>query len=189
MKQIKLLLGLILIVLPTIVFSQGFTAPAEGNAAVYFVRITKWGRENSFEYFHNSEFIGRAKGKNYMCFEYPAGEHLFWISNESKSFVKCNLKAGKTYIVLVNVFMGAWKYDATLEPIIAKDKDFQRIKNFVLSEKSSVTSQYTIDKITTSLNKTNFIGDIMDKYQNKWKGTDKVKIITDDMFIPQDQLK
>ena len=61
-----------LIVLTTIILSgfisisaQGFQPPAEGNAVIYFARVSSYGGAASFEYFHLDKYIGVFKGKNY----------------------------------------------------------------------------------------------------------------------------
>jgi len=78
------------------VLAQGFKPPEGDNAVVYFVRVSNWGGAVSFEYFHNTKFIGIFKGQNYIRYECPAGENLLWVSSEDKEFLKCDLKAGET---------------------------------------------------------------------------------------------
>lgn len=71
---------LLLISFPILSFCQGFTPPKEGNAVVYFVRVSGYGGAISFEF--------------------KEGKHLLWASSENKQFIKCELQAGKTYIIL-----------------------------------------------------------------------------------------
>ena len=130
MKKISFLLATFLLASINLL-SQGFTSPADGNAAVYFVRVSNYGGAVSFEYFHNKKFIGVFKGKNYMRYECPAGENLLWASSEDKEFLKCDLKAGETYIVLVNIEMGPFKARIGLERIGIDNPDFERVKELV----------------------------------------------------------
>lgn len=81
----KLTLLLLSIIICTTAFPQGFTPPAEGNAAVYFVRVSSYGGAVSFEYFHNEEFIGVFKGKNYIRYECPAGKTSFGLLLRTRS--------------------------------------------------------------------------------------------------------
>ena len=190
MKKVKpILFVLFLFFVSEPVLSQGFTPPAEGNAVVYFVRVSKWGAAVSYEYFHNDKFIGVFKGKNYMRYECPEGENLLWASSEDKEFLRCNLKAGETYLVLVNIEMGAWKARVGLEPLTIENEDFERAKELVLKQKPIVTPESKIQSTTKKLEKRGFIENIMERYENEWKDANNTKIVSADMFIPKEYLK
>lgn len=189
MKEIKLLLFVLIVILMTTpVFSQGFTPPANSNAAVYFIRVSSYGGAVSFEYFHNKEFIGKFKGKNYMRYECPAGEQLLWASSEDKEFLKCNLKAGETYLVLVNIQMGAWKARVDLEPLTTENKNFERAKSLVNKKRPIVTSQSVIQSTQKKLEDRGFIENIMERYENEWKDAKNTKTISPEMYIPKAKL-
>jgi len=67
MKLIKTgLLVIMSLLIRVPLMAQGFVPPAEGNAVVYFTRVSSYGGAVSFEFFHNDEFIGIFKKKNYM---------------------------------------------------------------------------------------------------------------------------
>jgi len=195
MKAIKiglLVLMSLFVIVPAM--AQGFIPPAEGNAVVYFTRVSSYGGAVSFEFFHGEEFIGIFKKKNYIRYEVEAGEHLFWASSENKQFVKANLEAGKTYIVLVNIKMGAWKAQLDLEPQdvadSAQEKELQRVIELVNSKAPIITPQSVIDKTTKKLKSRGFVENIMERYENEWQYKAKyVKIITANMFIPIEKLK
>jgi hypothetical protein len=190
MKEIKsLFLLLVVLCITTPLFSQGFTPPADSNAVVYFVRVSGYGGTTSFEYFHNHTFIGIFKGKNYIRYECPAGEHVLWASSEDKEFLKCSLKAGETYMVLVNIQMGAFKARMDLEPLTIDNEDFERAKTLVDSKEPIVTSEATIQSTQKKLDDRGFIEDIMERYENEWKNASNTKIISEDMFIPVEKLK
>lgn len=159
------------------------------NAVVYFVRVSNFGFAVSFEYFDNDKFIGIFKGKNYMRYECPAGERLLWASSEDKEFLRCNLKAGETYIVLVNIEMGAWKARIGLEPITADHKVFERAKELVLAQKPVETPTDKIQSTQKKLEERGFIENIMKRYEAEWKNAKNTKVISEDMFIPKDKLK
>lgn len=78
----------------TATFSQGLQSLSTGKAVVYFTRISAYGFSTSFEFFHNDQYIGAFKGKNYMCYECDLGEQLFWASTENKEFLTADLKEG-----------------------------------------------------------------------------------------------
>lgn len=170
-------------------FSQGFKSPPESCAAVYFVRVSSYGGAVSFEYFQNNKFIGVFKGKNYMRFEFPEGEHLLWASSENKEFLKCSFKAGETYIVLVNIEIGAWKARVGLEPITIENIDFQRIKKVINSKPPIITSQDKIMSTQKKLDDRGFVENILERYEKEWKNDKNTKTISIDMFIPKDKLQ
>ncbi len=170
-------------------YSQGFIPPAEGNAAVYFVRATNYGGTSSFEYFRDTEFIGIFKGKNYMRFEYPAGKQLYWASSENKKFLDCDLKAGEIYIVLVNIQVGAWKAQVGLEPILPDNPDFERVKGVVNKKPPVVTPPSTIKLTTAKLKQRGFVENIMNRYEMEWKNSRHTQVISPDMAVPLDLLK
>lgn len=190
MKKIIVLLFIMLGVgLSSQLNAKGFTPPAEGNAVVYFVRVSSFGGATSFEYFHNQDFIGIFKGKNYMRYELPAGEHLLWASSEDKEFLQCDLKANETYVVLVNIEMGAWKARIGLEPLTADNEDFDRMKALVLKKDPVVTPESKIKSTTAKLDKKGFVENIMMKYEAEWKDSGHTKVISQDMFIPKEMLQ
>lgn len=190
MKKIKLVLFVLaLFCIKAPAFAQGFTPPADSNAVVYFVRVSNYGFAVSFEYFDNDKFIGVFKGKNYMRYECPAGERLLWASSEDKEFLKCNLKAGETYIVLVNIEMGAWKARIGLEPLRADHSVFQRAKDLVLAQKPVETSAEKIQSTQKKLEERGFIENILKRYETEWKDAKNTKVITPDMFIPKEKLQ
>jgi hypothetical protein len=190
MKKIKLLLFVLaLFCIKVPAFAQGFTPPADSNAVVYFVRVSNYGFAVSFEYFDNDKFIGIFKGKNYMRYECPAGEHLLWASSENKEFLKCNLKAGETYLVLVNIEMGAWKARVGLEPLTIENKDFERAKDVVFSKLPIETPESKIQSTQLKLAERGFIENIMKRYESEWKDSESTKIISADMSIPKESLK
>ncbi len=190
MKNIKsFLLILIALCLSPTVRSQGFTPPADSNAVVYFVRVSNYGKGVSFEYFHNQKFIGIFKGKNYLRYECPAGENLLWASSEDKEFLNCNFKAGETYMVLINIEMGAWKARVGLEPLTIENEDFERAKEVVNGRKPVVTPESKIQSTQKKLDDRGFIENIMERYENEWKNSKHTKIISEDMFILKELLQ
>jgi hypothetical protein len=189
MKKIKLLFVLVAVCICSQIFSQGFTPPEEGNAVIYIVRVTKWGGSTSFEYFHNENFIGVFKGKNYIRYECPAGEQLIWASSENKEFLRCDFAAGETYMALVNVIMGRFKARIGLEPLTVDNEDFERAKELVNDKEPVVTSDSKIESIQKKLEERGFIENIMEKYENEWKDASATKVISSDMFIPKENLE
>jgi hypothetical protein len=188
-KSIFISFILILSLFSVKTYAQGFTPPAEGNAVIYLVRVTAYGGVMPFEFFHNDQFFGRITGLAYLRYEVPAGESLIWASSENKSFLDCNLEAGKTYIALVNVKMGGFTARVDLQPITENDDSFQRVKDHVNDKGPMQIGQESIDKTQKKLEDKGFIEDILKKYNDKWKNTGATTKITPEMAIPEEKLK
>jgi hypothetical protein len=171
------------------ILSQGFQPPAEGKAVVYFVRVSAYGGAVSFEYFHQDKYIGFFKGVNYLRYECEPGEQLFWASSENKEFITADLKAGGTYIVIVDVIMGMMKAHVGLKPMPQDDKElFERVKKVVSSRDAKVTDDKTIEEKNKKLGE-KFIPEQLKKYNEEWKGTRNFKHISADMAIAPEDLK
>ncbi len=169
-------------------FAQGFQPPAEGKAVVYFTRVTGLGFAVTFQYFHNDKYIGEFKGSNYMRYECDPGEQLFWASSENKEFVTANLKAGDTYIVIVDVRMGFNKAQVGMTPISTKDGElFERAKKLIMEKAPIITPNERIEKLNTKLKK--FIEEKLKKYHDEWKHEKNFKHISPEMAIPQESMK
>ncbi|MCU0462898.1 MAG: hypothetical protein MUF36_12950 [Bacteroidales bacterium] len=168
-------------------YAQGFNAPADGKAVVYFCRVTMYGAPTSFEFFHNDKYIGVFNKKNYMRYELDPGEQLLWASSENKEFVACDLKPGGTYIIMIDVIMGAMKARVGMTPITASDERFARAKELIQKQPPVVTPQKKIDDLNVKLAK--FIPEQLEKYNTIWKAEKNFKSITPDMAIPEDLLK
>jgi hypothetical protein len=168
-------------------FAQGFQPPAPGKAVVYFTRVTGMGFAVSFEYFHQDKYIGFFKGQNYLRYELDPGEQLLWASSENKEFITCDLKEGGSYIVLVDVIMGAMKARVGFNPIASSDERFQRAKELINSKPPVEIPQEKIDAMNKKL--ADFIPEQLAKYENEWKGTKNFKHISADMAIPEEAMK
>ena len=180
-----MLLILLLTVSP--IFSQGFQPPAPGKAVVYFARVTKFGYAVSFEFFHQDKYIGAFKGKNYLRYECDPGQQLLWASSENKEFITCDLKAGGSYVVIVDMVMGAWKGRVGFNPITSDDERFIRAKELIDEQAPVVSPQKKIDEMNKKL--ATFIPEQLQKYNDVWKGEKNFKHISPDMAIPPEAMK
>lgn len=182
------LLAIILLASTTPILAKGFLPPSEGKAVVYFARVTKWGGPVSFEYFHQDKYIGVFKKKNYMRYECEPGEQLFWASTENKEFITADLVAGKSYIVIVDVIMGAWKARVGLRPITTEDAEvFERAKELILKKEPIITSEDKIVKMNEKLK--TFIAEKLQLYNDIWKAEKNFKHISPEMAIPDEAMK
>jgi hypothetical protein len=168
--------------------AQGFKPPAEGKAVIYFARVSDYGFAVSFEFFHGDKYIGVFKGKNYMRYELDPGEQLLWASSENKEFITSDLQAGASYIVIVDVIMGAWKAHVGLTPIGVNDAElFERAKKLIMKEAPVITPEEKIAK--TNIKLAEFIPKQLEKYEKDWKNTKNFKHIAPEMAIPADAMK
>jgi hypothetical protein len=124
-----------------------------------------------------------------MRYECPAGENLLWASSENKEFLKCNLKAGGTYMVLVKVTAGAFRNGVGLEPITADHKKFKEVKKLVKRKKPVVTPESKIQSTTKILEEKDYVNHIMKRYEEEWQFTGDTDIITQEMAIPIELLQ
>jgi hypothetical protein len=185
--KISFVLLIVLITGFSTIYSQGFQPPAPGKAVVYFARVTKYGYAVSFEFFHQDKYIGVFKGKNYLRYECDPGQQLLWASSENKEFITCDLKAGGSYVVIVDMVMGAWKGRVGFNPITADDERFIRAKELIDEQAPVVTPQKKIDEMNKKL--ATFIPEQLQKYNDIWKNEKNFKHISPDMAIPPESMK
>jgi hypothetical protein len=114
---------MMIVFMPSIVFGQGYKPPESGKAVVYFVRITSYGQEAVFDFFHNDKYIGSYSGMNYIRYECDPGGQLFWASSENKVFLPATLNEGRSYVVIVDVIYGFAKAHVGLQPISESQED------------------------------------------------------------------
>lgn len=110
---------------------QGFWQPTEGNAAIYFVRTSSLAFAVNFSFFHERKYIGDFGGRNYLRYECAPGTHLFWASAENCDFIHAEVKAGGTYVVVVDVDLGDSVAHVRFKPITVTSREFERVKKLV----------------------------------------------------------
>ena len=171
-------------------FAQGFQPPSDGKAVIYFIRVSNrvGGPKLSVDYFQQDKFIGEVKGANYMRVECAPGKHLFWATIENKEFMTADLKAGATYIVIVDIFPGGWNARVGFSPLAVTDKElFERAKKIVNENAPVVTPEKRIEEKNKKLKGT--IEKSLKMYEEEWKNTKPFKSILPDMNIPDETLK
>lgn len=185
----KLLILLFLISISfTKLIAQGFQPPSEEKAVVYFTRVSSYGFAINFEYFDGDKYIGAFKGRNYMRYECEPGNHLLWASSENKEFITADLKAGGTYIVIVDIEMGIGKARVGLNPITAQATEvFARAKKLVYEKEPSITSQDKIDDMNIKLK--DFIAKKLNQYETTWKHEKNFPSIKPEDAISEADLK
>lgn len=189
MKTLRLILSFITVLFfTTSLHSQGFEPPSEGKTVVYFTRISGYGFNAKFKLFHNDQFIGAFKGKNYMRYECDPGKQLFWASSENKEFLTAELEVGGIYVVIVDIITGFAKHHVGLSPVDENSgEQFDRAKKLVDSEPPVVIKQSDIDKQNDKLQK--FIKKELEHYEQETIDKHDFRHISPDMNIADVVLK
>lgn len=182
--------------------AQGFTSPAEGKAVIYFSPIWSGGKE--FKYFHNEEYFGSMKGKNYLRYECDPGQHLFWASSQNIEFITADLKENGTYLVIVSTIFGTGKAHVGFEAFdnnrekysiwagmrsykLDRDKVLQKAKKIINGNPPVQATQSEIENENAELKE--FIKEQLVLYHDEWKETRNYKSLTPEMAIPSEELK
>jgi hypothetical protein len=87
----------------------------EGYGSVYIVRPSFLGLAINFRVFADGEEMGKTKGKRYLKFDLPAGNHLIMSKAENESEYELEVNAGEVYYLEQKVKMGALKARNELE--------------------------------------------------------------------------
>lgn len=181
MKNLIILIAAVVLATAN-VNAQGLTAAEGDKAVVYFARVSSMGFAIPFDFFHERKYIGDFAGKNYLRYECEPGQHLFWASSENKEFLTADLKAGGTYVVIVDVEMGIGIARVGFTPISPADtKLFQRAKKLIDKKAPVAVSQAEIDRENERL--ADFITEKLQRYNDDWKQTKDFKHLPAEMTI------
>jgi len=124
------------------------------------------------------------KGKDYIRYECDPGENLFWASSENKEFLSADLKAGGTYVVIVDVVTGFWKNHVGFTPISENDTELlERAKKVIMKEAPFITPQAKIDKENKKLEK--FIAEELEHYEKETKDKYNFRKVSSDMALSE----
>jgi hypothetical protein len=116
--------------------------PSPGKALVYFMRPSGMGFAIHFQIWENYELIGLSQAKSYFAYESDPGRHYFIGRAENKRVVEADLEAGKTYYIITQVKMGAWKARMAFIPVTRgseywdKVEEYKQKLNFVVIEQA-----------------------------------------------------
>jgi hypothetical protein len=151
MKSIKIILVLFISFLCFTVNAQEkqeIKKPSEGKALVYIIRPSNFAFLVGFKVFNNDKYLAKLGAEKYLVYECEPGEQLFWAEAENYDFVKANLEANKTYVLLLVPKMGAFKAAVGLKACSPVDKD-QRIAfyNAVKNSKEYVFTEESVKDI------------------------------------------
>lgn len=95
-----------------LVKDESMEAPPAGKSIVRFISPKAVGYV-----FDGEEVIGFAFPKTYFDYVTDPGRHLFITSMENKAFMEADLLPGKTYYVLMRLYMGVWRSRIAFLPV------------------------------------------------------------------------
>jgi hypothetical protein len=182
----KLVLILFLVLAGPAVHSQSFTPPAEGKAAVYFIRISGLGSLVDFFYFDSARYIGKFYGNKYMRYECEPGRHLFWAKAENRDYVEADLEPGRIYLLEPLPQMGAMKAGVSLQRIDMSD---EKINKKVMKILAKPEVKFTDEELAARAAKlTDVIEKGLERYrEEKAKGKEMLKLEKQMFYQPPGQ--
>jgi hypothetical protein len=120
--------------------------PSPDKALVYIMRPSGMGFAINFQIYHSDELIGLSQAKSFFTYECDPGTHMFLGIAENKHGLKAELEAGKTYFVLTQVKMGAWKARMAMIPVTAGSEWWDKVDgyktslHYIISDKAKLDS-------------------------------------------------
>ncbi len=117
---------------------------SSGKARVYFMRPSGLGFAIHFQIWDRYRLIGLSQAKSYFTYECEPGKHLFLGRAENKRAVEADLEAGKSYYIITQVKIGAWKARMGFIPVTKgsefwdKVEEYKKELNFVEPEKEVI---------------------------------------------------
>ena len=163
-----------------------YQPPSPGKAVIYFARVSAYGGAAAFDFFHNDRFIGICRGTSYIRCEVDPGEHLFWISTENKEFITADVAADSSYAVVIDVRMGAFKAKAGTTLVPPGSDLFPRVRKLINTRDAKITPEKKIEKTNKKLS-VKFIPNMLQRYENEWKGKRNFRHISQDMAIAEEE--
>lgn len=106
--------------------SETILQPGPDYAVVNFLRPSVFGGAIKFGVWDKDNFVGILTPKNYIQYKATPGEHLFMARAENWAVIKADLAAGKTYYIIGEPRMGAWKARVALTVANPKDPKVQQ---------------------------------------------------------------
>ena len=110
---------------------EAVAGPAPGKAMVVFIRPSSRGYPAHSAVFDDEKFICMVPYNSKYAYMAEPGSHQFMVVSEAADFMKADLVAGKTYYVIVEPRMGAWRARFSLLPVHRQDFDKSDIQECI----------------------------------------------------------
>ncbi|MCK5543208.1 MAG: hypothetical protein KAI40_11005 [Desulfobacterales bacterium] len=91
------------------------------TALVTFLRPSFMGQAIQFGIWDSDKFVGHISTQSYIQYKTTPGKHIFLARSGNWSCVEAELKGGKSYFMIVNTRMGAWRARVALDPVNKED--------------------------------------------------------------------
>lgn len=147
--------------------TQTMLAPTEGKALVRFMRPSGFGFAINFNIWDGEKVIGNSVAQSQFDYLADPGKHLFVAVAENQAFLEADLEAGKTYYILTQVRMGAWKARVGLVAV-NKGSEFWDKVNEYENQLNKLEPDTDALKKWEDANKAN-MKVILSTYEIKWK--------------------
>ncbi len=110
--------------------AESLLSPTNEKALVRFMRPSGLGWAINFNIWDGEKVIGNCVAKAQFDYLADPGKHLFVAISENKAFIEAELEAGKTYYVLTQVRMGAFKARVGLVPVTKGSEFWDKVKEY-----------------------------------------------------------
>ncbi len=104
--------------------------PTPDKALVYFMRPSGLGFAIHFQIWDSYHLIGLSQAKSFFAYECEPGKHLFIGRAENKRVVDADLEAGKSYYVITQVKMGAWRARMAFIPVTRSSIFWNKVEQY-----------------------------------------------------------
>ncbi len=105
-------------------------SPTENKALVRFMRPSGYGYAVNFNILDGDKVIGNSIAKSQFDYLASPGKHLFIATAENKAFLEADLEGGKTYYIITEVRMGAWKARTGIVAVNKGSKFWNKVKEY-----------------------------------------------------------
>ncbi|MFQ5586377.1 MAG: hypothetical protein ACE5GF_06110, partial [Thermodesulfobacteriota bacterium] len=110
--------------------TQSLLSPSEDKALVRIMRPSGLGFAVNFNILDGEKVIGNSVAKSQFDYLTEPGRHLFIAIAENNAFVEADLEGGKTYYLITQVKMGAWKARVGLIPVTKGSEFWNKVKEY-----------------------------------------------------------
>ena len=141
--------------------------PTGGKAVVRFMRPSGFGYAINFNIWDGEKVIGNSVAKSQFDYLADPGKHLFVAVAENQAFLEAELESGKTYYILTQVKMGAWKARVGLIAVNSGSKFWDKVMEY---ENTLIKLQpdTVVLKNWENANKPK-IQAVLTRYETEWK--------------------
>jgi len=151
--------------------SQGLLAPTNDKALVRFMRPSGFGFAINFNIWDGEKVIGNSVAKSQFDYLADPGKHLFVAVAENKVFLEADLEAGKTYYILTQVRMGAWKARVGFVSVNKGSEYWDKVKEYE-KELNKLEPDKEVLKKWEDENKSK-IKEVLSQYETTWKTSEQ----------------